>query len=148
MDDIWHEDILTLQGGRSRRHWAKASHRIKSLMYGPVKLNTRTNSFKNRILMTSKIDVAGITQISALLLYVRYLYYYFKETNVLGIYFQGENWKKMYDDYQITCKVFPRPMQCARMQPEPLSFLIRFTLSKHASHINLIPFAWIKTNIL
>lgn len=38
-----------------------------------------------------------------------------------------------------TCRVFPRPMQCARMQPDPCEDLAFLTDSQQQSHMNWTP---------
>ncbi len=40
-----------------------------------------------------------------------------------------------------TCRVFPRPMQCARMQPDPGEEFAFFTDSQQLSQINWTPSA-------
>lgn len=42
-------------------------------------------------------------------------------------------------DCPVTCRVFPRPMQCASMHPDPCEELASFTDSQQQSHMNWTP---------
>lgn len=54
-------------------------------------------------------------------------------------FYISELMSKVTSHVFITCRVFPRPMQCASIHPDPCEELASFTDSQQQSHMNWTP---------